>query len=287
MAEIDELFGNEKQTTMSPFNKEEWIQQKQENRILAYEMLNTATEELNNPDTLMAYLDIQGKFDRYSVSNALLVAYQCPEATRICDAKTWQKYNAYINKGETAILILEPGKEYERKDGSKSVPYNAKKVFDISQTNSKQRATRNKTPDARFVVKAMIKASPVPVEISNALPEGVNAIYQPETKKIFVRQGMDGDDIFRNLAREIAYARFDKGGFNRNDLEFKAQAVAYIACVRTGFTPEPIKKMDEKFLNLEIKDRRKELSIIRDNANGITNVITKALEAKEKSHGGR
>ena len=28
MAEIDELFGNEKQTTIEPFNKEEWIKQK-------------------------------------------------------------------------------------------------------------------------------------------------------------------------------------------------------------------------------------------------------------------
>ena len=156
MAELDELFGNEKQTTIEPYSKDDWIKQKNENRALAYEMLETATEELNNPDTVMAYLDIQSKFDRYSVSNALLVAYQNPGATRLCDSKTWQKNHVFINKGETGIIILEPGKEYTREDGKTVTPYNAKKVFDISQTNARPRQNRTKTPDARVVVKAMI-----------------------------------------------------------------------------------------------------------------------------------
>ena len=159
MAELDELFGNEKQTTIEPYSKDDWIKQRNENRALAYEMLEAATDELNNPDTVMAYLDIQSKFDRYSVSNALLVAYQNPEATRLCDSKTWQKNHVFINKGETGIIILEPGKEYTRDDGKTVIPYNAKKVFDISQTNAKPRQNNVKTPDARVVVKAMITTS--------------------------------------------------------------------------------------------------------------------------------
>lgn len=43
-------------------------------------------------------------------------------------------------RGADAITILEPGKEYTReKDGSTGVFYDPKKVFDISQTNSRQR----------------------------------------------------------------------------------------------------------------------------------------------------
>ena len=61
MAELDELFGNEKQTTLEPYSKDDWIKQRNENRALAYEMLETATEELNNPDTVMSYLDLQSK----------------------------------------------------------------------------------------------------------------------------------------------------------------------------------------------------------------------------------
>lgn len=287
MAEIDELFGNEKQTTIEPFSKDEWIKQRNENRALAYEMLSTATEELNNPDTVMAYLDIQSRFDRYSVSNALLVAYQNPEATRLCDSKTWQKNHVFINKGETGIIILEPGKEYTKDDGTTATPYNAKKVFDISQTNAKKRNYQRKAPDARVIVKAMIKTSPVPVEISNKLPEGINAEYQPEAKKIFVRQGLEGDDIVRSLSKEIAFARLDNGGFDRENLEFSAQAISYITTSRAGFEPEPIKAVSEKFVALEEKDKRKELSQVRDHANSISNTINKTIEPKHKDNGDR
>lgn len=287
MANLDELFGNEKQTTIEPYSKEDWIKQKNENRALAYEMLETASVELNNPDSVMAYLDVQSRFDRYSVSNALLVAYQNPEATRLCDSRTWQKNHVFINKGETGIIILEPGKEYTREDGRTVTPYNAKKVFDISQTNAKPRPQRTKTPDARVVVKAMIKTSPVPVEISNQLPEEVKAIYQPEAKKIFIRQGLDGDEIVRLLSKEIAFARLDKGGFNRDNLEFSAQAISYIVTSRAGFEPAPITRVSEQFLSLSAKEKRAEFSQIRDHANTISNTINKALEAKNKEHGDR
>ena len=287
MANLDELFGNEKQTTIEPYSKEDWIKQKNENRALAYEMLETASEELNNPDSVMAYLDVQSRFDRYSVSNALLVAYQKPEATRLCDSKTWQKNHVFINKGETGIIILEPGKEYTREDGRTVTPYNAKKVFDISQTNAKPKPQRTKTPDARVVVKAMIKTSPVPVEISNQLPDEVKAIYQPEAKKIFIRQGLDGEDIVRLLSKEIAFARLDKGGFNRENLELSAQAISYIVTSRAGFEPAPITRISEQFLSLSAKEKRAEFSQIRDHANIISNTINKALEVKNKEHGDR
>ena len=287
MAELDELFGNEKQTTIEPYSKDEWIKQRNENRALAYEMLKTATEELNNPDTVMAYLDIQSRFDRYSVSNALLVAYQNPEATRLCDSKTWQKNHVFINKGETGIIILEPGKEYTKDDGTIATPYNAKKVFDISQTNAKVRNYQRKAPDARVIVKAMIKTSPVPVEISNQLPEGVDAKYQPEAKKIFIKQGMEGADIVRSLSKEIAFARLDKGGFDRETLEFSAQAISYITTARAGFDPEPITAVNEKFVALDEKDKRKELSQVRDHANSMSNTISKTIEPKHKDNGER
>ena len=287
MAELDELFGNEKQTTMEPYSKDDWIKKRNENRALAYEMLETATEELNNPDTVMAYLDIQSKFDRYSVSNALLVAYQNPEATRLCDSKTWQKNHVFINKGETGIIILEPGKEYTREDGKTVTPYNAKKVFDISQTNARPRQQSTRTPDARLVIKGMLKTSPVKYEIKNELPEGVNAIYQPEAKMIFIRQGLDGDEIVRALSKEIAYARLDKSNFDKENIDFAAQAISYITTSRTGFSPEPITALNEKFSSLEAKEKRAVLSQVRDHANTISNTIKKTLEPKNKEHGDR
>ena len=268
MAEIDELFGVEKQTSIEPFSKEDWIKQKQENRTAAYQMLETATEELDNNDSLEAYLDIQSRFDKYSVSNALLVAYQNPDATKLYDSATWRKHGAFINKGERGITILEPGNHFTRSDGTEGVSYNAKKVFDISQTNAKQKVYTPRKQD----------------ELFNELPEGTNAMYQPQNKKIYIRQGMGGQDIFRALSKEIAFAKLDNGEFNRNKLEFAASAISYIACKRVGYEPEPLKPISQEFVNKDVKDKRKDLSEIRDNANSISRSIAKTLDNKNREN---
>ena len=39
-----------------------------------------------------------------------------------------------MKKNQKGIVILEPGDEYTREDGSIGVSYNPKKVFDITQT---------------------------------------------------------------------------------------------------------------------------------------------------------
>ena len=104
MTDLDEIFDVQEETPAAeapeyePYSKEEWLKHKDENRREAFELLETATTELTEPGKLTQYLDVQSRFDRYSVSNALLIAHQKPEATRIADAKTWQKNGEYIKK---------------------------------------------------------------------------------------------------------------------------------------------------------------------------------------------
>ena len=284
MEKFDKSYNNENKVSEESDSKTDWIKQKNENRAAAYDMLEAATKGLDNKENVMAYLDIQSRFDRYSVSNALLVAYQKPEATRLGDAKTWQKNGAYIKKGEKGIIILEPGKEYTKKDGTTVFSYNAKKVFDISQTTAKQRTYTQGNINPRMIIKAMIKTSPVPVEITNDLPEEVTAFYNPEAKKIFIRQGMNDGDIFRSLSREIAFARLDNGEYNRKKHEFAAQAISYITAVRAGYTPEPVKCVSESFSELNVKQKRASLSVIREHANFISNTIGRALNINNREH---
>lgn len=280
MAEFDDIFEPET-TNATSFNKAEWIKQQQENRTQAYEMLENATQEITNPDIFMSYLAVQSRFDRYSVSNALLVAYQMPEATRLCDAKTWKEHDVFIKKGESGILILEPGKEFKRKNGSIGTNYNAKKVFDVSQTTAKQYPKRQKTYGERVLVRALSRTSPVPVEISDKVPEEAGAVYQPDNKKILIRPNMPGDKIFRCLSREIAHAKLDKGDYSREKCNLAALAISFIACERFGVEPYLIKD-NELFKGQDSKSIRKELSKIRTEANSITSFIAKTLEAKNK-----
>ena len=107
------------------FNKEEWAAAKQEQRREAYELIdNTCAEIAADGGMFQRYLDVQGHFDRYSVNNAILVSAQMPEATQLKDYGSWKQSRVYVDKDAKKITILEPGKEYQREDGSKAVGYN-------------------------------------------------------------------------------------------------------------------------------------------------------------------
>ncbi len=72
----------------SPFNKEEWAAAKQAQRQEAYEMIDTTCEKmLTDGNAFCQYLDVQGRFDRYSVNNAILVSAQMPEATQLKEGR--------------------------------------------------------------------------------------------------------------------------------------------------------------------------------------------------------
>ena len=123
-----------------PFDKAEWAAQKQAQRKEAYELIdNTCAEMMISGDRFHQYLDVQGRFDRYSVANAILVSAQMPEATQLKEYGKWKASRVYVNKDAQKVIILEPSKEYTREDGSKAVGYNAKEVYDISETSAKDR----------------------------------------------------------------------------------------------------------------------------------------------------
>lgn len=63
-----------------PFDKAEWAAQKQAQRKEAYELIdNTCAEMMISGDSFRQYLDVQGRFDRYSVANAIWYRRRCPK----------------------------------------------------------------------------------------------------------------------------------------------------------------------------------------------------------------
>lgn len=196
MSEFDDLLTpregrNNTAFNDQPFDKETWKQQKQEQRELVYGMIDSATEAVARDGTaFQKYLDVQSRFDRYSVSNALLILAQKPDATIVKDFDAWKEQGVFIRKKETGFYILEPGEEYQREDGSTGISYNPKKVFDVSQTGNSRKRETPTYPDERTRLKALMAHAPVPMHCSDTLPEGTNALYNPETREIQVRRGM-------------------------------------------------------------------------------------------------
>ena len=281
---------NEKETkeskSFTPFDKDAWIQQKQAERQSAFERMDqTAAEIATNGDLFQSCLDVMARFDRYSVGNILLLTSQMPEATKLADFNTWKKSRCFIKKGENSIMLLEPGEEFRREDGSVGVNYNVKRVFDISQTTSRQQNVSTVNYDMRLLLKAMIRHSPCPVEIREDMPDGIGAVYDPKEKKILMRQGMDGADIFRSLAQELAHAYFDKGNYNRNDHAFSGYCVAYTLCKRYGVDTSMFRfqNMPTSMQTMAAKDIRSEISKIRECANQISMDMRLVLEKTAKN----
>ncbi len=292
MENFDDLFAPQPtQQEDTSFDKDAWAARKQAERDNVYAMIDGYTADMICDGGLFqAYLDVQARFDRYSVSNAVLVAAQMPEATRLADFDAWKAMGVYVKRGADAITILEPGKEYTRQeDGSTGVFYNPKKVFDISQTSSRQQPAPSVVRDDRLLLKALMNNAPCRFEISNELPEGVNMAYPSEAGVIRVRQGLDAPTIFRGLAQELARAHMDKEGCDCLNPDFAAYSVSYMLCQRNGVSVEgfSFEQMPEEYSQLDAKEVRAEVGIIRDVAGEITADMNRLFAAQEKAQKSR
>ena len=263
-----------------PFNKEEWAAQKQEQRKAAYELIDTTCEKMMaDGGAFQQYLDVQGHFDRYSVNNAILVSAQMPEATQLKDYGSWKQSRAYVDKDAQKVTILEPGKEYEREDGSKAVGYNAKVVYDISQTSAKDRQQPQEAKTMRELVSAMIDASPVsfvPVD-DLELP----AFYDSAQQTIFIKTGLNEEQLFVSMAKEVSAAVFDfKHNESRDASDFKSFCVAYMVSSRYGVDTKGFRfdNLPKEFAGMETQEFKGQLGSMRDVLGEIQSDMYKSLE---------
>lgn len=293
MENFDDIFTAQPQrsTQYTPdeaFNKEEWAASKQAERGEVYEMMDAATTSvLSNGEDFRRYLDTLSKFDRYSAGNILLILTQMPEATQLRDFDGWKEKNANIKKNEKGIRILEPGDEYTREDGTTGVSYNVKKVFDISQTTARREQQRER-PDARQIIRALMQASPVTVNITEDLPPDVGAHYDSKNGVINIRRGMSAQDIVRTLSQEIAHAEMDgqDGKYDRGSAAFTAYCVSYVVCKKEGFDVSRFSfdRMPESFASMEPQTGRNELTRVRNvSADILENLNAKLDQQRDKA----
>ena len=263
-----------------PYDKAEWAAQKQAERKEAYELIdNTCSEMAVNGDSFRQYLDVQGRFDRYSVANAVLVSAQMPEATQLKDYGKWKQSRVYVNKDAQKITILEPSKEYLRDDGTKAVSYNAKAVYDISETSAKDRQEAAEPKSMRELVYAMIDASPVPFQPVDDLE--LPAYYDTEQQTIFIRTGLNEEQLFVSMSKEVAAAVYDfKYNESRNASEFKAYCVAYMVSSRYGVDTRGFNfdRLPKEYAEMETQDFKSELGSMRDVLGEVQSEMYKSME---------
>ncbi len=115
-----------------------------ERRAAGREQMREAIEALRTSEGWRRWLTVRRHFHAYSFHNQLMIAMQCPEATRVAGFRNWLELGYAVQKGEKAIRIWAPcppsRKALERWRAEGSVPdkeprtyFRLVPVFDGSQ----------------------------------------------------------------------------------------------------------------------------------------------------------
>lgn len=218
-------------------SKEEYAAQKQAEREAVWARVDAQTETVFScGEAFKDFLNFTAKCNPQRTANLLLLHEQNADATQIKTFEGWQEAGRSVQRGAEGYTFLL-GQEYERDDGTKANGYTIGKVFDISQTRGRQPQNMDNQqfqPDEMLA--ALIESSPVRFEVSGDVPENVQAQYMPQSRTLYVRDGMDVDTTFRAIARELAHATFAPTGtvYDRKLFSAQSYCVAYTVAQRYG-----------------------------------------------------
>lgn len=269
------------------FDREKFKEKKRAELEALYDAVNEETLMIaEDPEKFSAYLRVQARFDRYTVTNAILLLHQFPDAQKLKTFEGWKRDGAFVGRGEKSISILEPSR-YTKEDGSTGRGFRVKKLFDISQTDMRQiPSTFFYGVSSRSLLRALLEASPVETEAAYDLDYEQGAVFDPEKQKVYIRRKLEPDDFFRAAAVSIAEARLAEqgGSSSQEELESKAKATAFMLCVKYGIDPERIRvKMTGADDQMEIKDIKAELSEIRKTFTGIADRADESIRVQRKA----
>lgn len=216
-------------------SKEEYAAMKQAEREEVWSRVNAQADSVFKDDQSMkGFLNFMANCTPQSTRNLLILYEQNPEITHPRTFDKWKEAGRSIRSGEKGYTFFAD-QEYEKDDGSKANGYTITKAYDISQTRGPQPLPPQKyLPEE--IIAAMVEQSPVPLAISDQLPQGVQAQYVPKQRTIFVRNGMDETATICAIAREQAHASFDAvgSGYYRQAYAAQAYCAAYIAAQKFG-----------------------------------------------------
>ncbi len=206
--------------------------------------LTEGIEALTTSDAWRAHLDVQGRFRRYSFSNALLISRQDPDATHVAGFATWKKFGRAVRKGERALWILAPmtGRRTATDDGEERRPivgFRPVAVFDVAQTDGDPlpgvcRNLQGGDPEAMFhLLMGRATRFGYTVDIVE-LPGSTNGDCSFARRRIRVERRNEPAQQVKTLAHELAHALLHEGTDDRALAELEAESTAFVVCRSLG-----------------------------------------------------
>ena len=275
---LDDVINN---ANSNSYNKEEWKKKKQEQLQNAYNMIEEATEELKNDSSFFkSYLDVQSRFDKYTVRNALLLTKQLPNATQLKDYNGWKEAKVnFKTRYPKRVVILEPGEAYTNKEGKKVTPIYSKEVIDISETNLKP---NSRTYDKKLILQSLLHNAPADIKAVDSLEDGKMCNWDKDNNVIYVCRSEDYNLVISSVAKELANINLYENTNNYDQVQ--AECISYMICKKYGIDVdlENIDNLSLRFSNMESKDIKDELSNMKNVFEDINNNIGQYLDEKLK-----
>lgn len=210
--------------------------------------LAAETDSAKQDVTLRAWLTTMSRFYTYSFGNQLLIAAQCPTASRVAGYGKWLEMKRQVRKGEKAIYILAPiiskGKEQTTEDGEsrRLRGFRAATVFDIAQTDGEELpkppsidATEG-GDDLLPKVETAIRNAGIAL-VYKVITCGAQGLSKGGTIEIDQRQGIAAKcgSLVHEFAHELLHREDRSQGKQQRELE--AEAVAYAVLTHYDLHP--------------------------------------------------
>ena len=223
--------------------------------------------ESGKTEALASYLGVMARFPSYSARNALLIAAQRPNATRIEGVRSWNELGRFVRPGEKGIFIFAPavgtkpnnqpqaqpqenGKKAKGKKAAEAAAEQAAQpepqllgfrgvyVFDIAQTGGEELAESHKPIDlaeALDKLTTFAQSRDMTVQFASWIAPKKATSYRGTVRLL---PDMKPVEAFPALLREVAnqtlYQAQRRTFVSRAIHEQETHAVAFVVCEALG-----------------------------------------------------
>ena len=267
-------------------SKEEYAAMRKAEREELQARVDAQAQEVFRDDASMkGFLNFMAQCTPQSTRNLLILYEQDPTITHPRTFDKWKEAGRSLRSGVTGYAFYAD-QEYEREDGTKGNGFTITKAFDISQTRGQQPLpSQQRLPEE--IIAALVEQSPVPLAISDQLPQGVQAQYVSKQRTIYVRNGMDETATICAIAREQAHAGFDTvgSGYYRQAYAPQAYCAAYVVAQKLGLDTSAFHfdKVCQTCAGMEVQEKKGFISDVKRAAYAINRDMQRSFREMEQT----
>ena len=258
--------------TNKSYDQEKWKETKKLEKEQVMDLLAKTLDNMQQDNQVfLNYLNVQSKFDKESLSNAILISAQFPNATILKSYDDWKKMGVSVLNYDKKVLILKPGKSYVKEDGNGSTFINTQKVYDISQTNLN---TKPKQYDLNLVVSSLLNNLPVDVLTVESLENNEYVKWDSQRNAILIKKDSNKDILLKSLIKELV--KYEYQNENNKFLDFRCNCISYMVARKYNIDVSEynfenilneVKDLDSKQFKDLLNANRNEMQLINSRIN--------------------